>query len=113
MQTDGRTVLEDMELHGKPVMAGEQVILLLGAANRDPRHFPDPDRLDLSRGDKSHVGFGRGIHSCLGAPLARLEGQVAFQKLFERYPRLRLAEPRPPFKDHIVLRGLRRLPVTV
>jgi cytochrome P450 len=89
------------------------VILLVGAANRDPRQFPHPDRLDLTRGDKSHVGFGRGIHHCLGAPLARLEAQVAFPRLLERFPELRLADPTPAFKDHIVLRGLRRLPVTV
>jgi pimeloyl-[acyl-carrier protein] synthase len=113
VQVDGRTVLEDMEIGGARVRAGEQVILLLGSANRDPRKFPDPDRLDLSRGDKAHVGFGRGIHSCLGAPLARLEGQVAFQRLAERFPDLRLADAAPEFKDHIVLRGLRRLPVRV
>ncbi len=113
VQTDGRTVLEDMEIGGKPVKAGEQVILLLGSANRDPRQYPDPDRLDLSRGDKSHLGFGRGIHSCVGAPLARLEAQVAFQRLFQRFPDMRLADAKPEFKDHIVLRGLRRLPVRV
>ncbi|MBM3139410.1 MAG: cytochrome P450 [Chloroflexi bacterium] len=113
VQLDQRTALTDVEIGGRPVAAGEQVVMLLGAANRDPARFQDPDRLDLSRGDKSHLAFGRGIHHCLGAPLARMEGQVVFAKLVERFPSLRLADPAPRFKDHVVLRGLRALPVSV
>ncbi|MDA0364489.1 MAG: cytochrome P450 [Chloroflexi bacterium] len=112
VQADQRTAVEAMELHGRQIAPGEQIILLLGAANRDPRHFPEPDRLDLARSDRSHISFGRGIHYCVGAPLARLEGHVAFAKLIERFPSLRLADPAPRFKDHVVLRGLERLPVT-
>ena len=112
VQTDGRTALEDIEWNGELIKQGQQVFLLLGAANRDPAEFPDPDRLDISRGSKRHMSFGRGIHHCLGAPLARIEAQVALEKLLERYESLELAgEPR--FKDHIVLRGLRELPVDV
>ncbi len=112
VQTDGRTALEDIEWGGELIKQGQQVFLLLGAANRDPAEFPDPDRLDISRGSKRHMSFGRGIHHCLGAPLARIEAQVALEKLLERYESLELAgEPR--FKDHIVLRGLRELPVDV
>jgi cytochrome P450 len=112
VQADRRVAREDVEIGGRRVRRGEQVVLLLGAANRDPAQFADAERLDLSRGDKSHVGFGRGIHFCLGAPLARLEAQLAFPRLFERFPDLRLAGGEPRFKDHIVLRGLERLPVT-
>jgi len=110
VQTDGRTALEDIEWGGKVIKRGEQAFLLLGSGNRDPEEFPEPDRLDISRGSKRHLSFGRGIHHCLGAPLARIEAQVAFGKLLERYESIELAgEPR--FKDHIVLRGLRALPV--
>ncbi len=112
VQTDGRTALEDVEWNGKLIKEGQQVFLLLGSANRDPDEFPEPDRLDLSRGSKRHMSFGRGIHHCLGAPLARIEAQVALGKLLERYERLELAGE-PEFKDHIVLRGLRQLPVGV
>ncbi|MBM3139411.1 MAG: cytochrome P450 [Chloroflexi bacterium] len=112
VQTDGRAALEDVVIGGKQVRRGEQVILLLGAANHDPREFVDPDRLDLSRGDKSHLSFGRGIHHCLGAPLARLEGQVAIPAIVARFPGLRLTGERPRFKDQVVLRGLRSLRVS-
>ncbi len=111
VQADRRVAKTDLEIDGRRVRRGEQVVLLLGAANRDPEQFPGAERLDLARGDKSHVGFGRGIHHCLGAPLARLEAQLAFPRLLERFPALRLAEQEPRFKDHIVLRGLERLPV--
>lgn len=113
VQLDGRTALADVTIGGKTIAFGEQVILLLGSANRDPRAFPDPDRLDLERGNKSHLSFGRGIHHCLGAPLARMEGQIALPRLIARYPNLRLDEPAPLFKDNVVLRGLSRLPVAV
>ena len=88
------------------------MFLLLGSANRDPDESPEPDLLDIGRGSKRHMSFGRGIHHCLGAPLARIEAQVAFEKLLERYGELELAGE-PQFKDHIVLRGLRELPVAV
>ena len=113
VQVNGRTALVDVEIGGRSIRRGQPVILLIGSANRDPRAFSEPDRLDLARGAKSHLAFGRGIHHCLGAPLARLEAQVALPRLIERFPSMRLADPDPPFKDTVVLRGLRRLPVAV
>ena len=112
VQLDGRTALEDVEIGGKQVRKGQQIVLLIGAANRDPEVFADPDRLDLGREAQSHISFGRGIHHCLGAPLARIEGQVAFRKLLERFSEIRL-DGLPRFRDHVVLRGLRSLPVKV
>ena len=94
------------------IKQGQQVFLLLGAANRDPAEFPDLDRLDISRGSKRHMSFGRGIRHCLGAPLARIKAEVTLEKLLERYESLELADE-PRSKDHIVLCGLRELPVDV
>ena len=75
VQTDFRRALEDCEVNGFPLKKRDNIVLLLGAANRDPDVFDDPDRLDVGRGDRSHLSFGRGIHHCIGAPLARLEGR--------------------------------------
>jgi cytochrome P450 len=111
VQVDGRTVLEDMEIRGRQVKKGQGVILLLGAANHDAEVFTHPERLDITRRQASNISFGRGIHHCLGAPLARLEGRLAFAALLERYSDLRLLTAQPSFKDNIILRGLRTLPV--
>ena len=108
VQIDGRTALEDVMIGGKQVKRGQRVVLLIGAANRDPDVFSDPDRLDLSREAKNHISFGRGIHHCLGAPLARIEGQIAFRKLIERFPDIRLDET-PQFRNQVVLRGMKSL----
>jgi cytochrome P450 len=91
---------------------GHFVMVLLGAANRDPAQFPDPDRLNLARHPNQHLSFGRGIHFCLGAPLARVEGQVAIGSLVRRFPRLRL-DGEPVQRDTVTLRGLESLPVAV
>ncbi len=112
VQLDGRTALEDIEWRGETIKSGEQVILLLGAANRDPEAFPNPNELDLTREQNFHLSFSRGLHHCLGAPLARAEGQITFQRLLDRYPEISLAEE-PEFRDHVVLRGLKSLPVNV
>ena len=86
----------------------------IGAADRDPAQFPDPDRLDLARADNRHVAFGLGIHFCLGAPLARVEGQIALGTLVARLPRLALATREPPaYRQSLTLRGLKTLPVSV
>ena len=106
-----RLVLEDCEVNGVPLQRDDNVLLLIGSANRDPQVFDHPDQLDVGRRDNNHVAFGRGIHFCLGAPLARLEGRVAIEVLLERYPSLRLESDRPAFRSSIVLRGLERLPV--
>jgi pimeloyl-[acyl-carrier protein] synthase len=111
VQIDIRTALEDIELGDKHIRKGQGVLLLIGSANRDPEVYSDPDRLDLARHETSHIAFGRGIHHCLGAPLARLEGRVAFEMLLERFEDIQLLTDRPQFKDHVVLRGLETLPI--
>ena len=89
-----RAAREDVEVGGTVIPTGEQATFSLASANRDPERFADPDVFDITRADANrHVAFGKGIHICLGAPLARLEGQVAFDTLFRRYPDLRLAVP--------------------
>jgi cytochrome P450 len=103
-----------VEIHGKTIDKGQAVILLLASANRDPAMFPDPDRLDLTRSENRHLGFGAGIHVCLGAPLARLEGQIAVQALLRRYPHMALLAAKPEWRDDLVtFRRLARLPVAV
>jgi cytochrome P450 len=94
---------------------GAGMFLLLAAANRDPAKYPDPDRFDIRRGSNDHLGFGDGIHFCIGAPLARLEGAVAIGSMLERFPRLALADPvaRPAHKGSFLLRGLAALPLAI
>ena len=112
VQLDGRDAVEDVEIGGKRIRAGQRVISSLGAANRDPSAFTNPNALDISRAEKSHISFGRGIHHCLGAPLAVLEGRIAFAGLLERFSSFTLlAEPR--YRDQVVLRGVRELWVEV
>jgi hypothetical protein len=111
VQRTGRIAREDVEIGGRPIKAGEVVLGLIGAANRDPAHFPDPDRLDLDRRDNRHLAFGWGIHFCLGAPLARVEAQAALGAVLRRFPGLRLAEPSVRWRETSVLRGLTALPV--
>ena len=111
VQTDFRRVLEDCEVSGIPLRKRENMILLLGAANRDPDVFENPDRLDVGRDDRSHLSFGRGIHHCIGAPLARLEGRIVLETLLERFSSIGLLDERPRFRNSIVLRGLESLPL--
>ncbi|MFM7243744.1 MAG: cytochrome P450 [Planctomycetaceae bacterium] len=105
-----RYALEDVEVAGVRFRKGEVIGLLLGSANRDPARFAEPDRFDVGRSPNPHVSFGAGIHACVGAPLARLEMQVALRVLFERLPGLRIAEP-PRVKDAWHFRGLESLRV--
>ncbi len=103
---------------GRPAVViprGEMVLAVLGSANHDERQFPDPETLDLSRTPNQHVAFGQGAHYCLGAPLARLEGQIAFETLLRRAPSLRLAVPATSlrWRRALFLRGLERLPVAL
>ena len=115
VQLDGRSACEDLDVRGIDVVAGEQVATILGAANRDPRKFDDPDRFDIGRTGPQPMSFGAGIHFCLGAPLARVEGQVVFDRLLDRFPVIEPAwgQERPRYRDSIVLRGLESLPVRV
>lgn len=108
-----RIVQEQHTLHGKQLKPGERVFLLMNAANRDPRAFPDPDRLDLQRDGPAHLTFGFGAHICLGFPLARLEGQIALPALLRRWRRLEIAAARLEWLDSMVLRGMKALPLRV
>lgn len=112
VQLDARTALEDVEIGGVLIPKKEQPVLLLAAANRDPAQFPDPDRLDLRRTPNAHIAFSSGIHFCVGASLARAEGQVAIGRMVERMPNMALADDHPPYKDNVTLRGLASLPVS-
>jgi pimeloyl-[acyl-carrier protein] synthase len=111
VQRTARIPNTDVEVGGRSIPKGTMVVAAIGAANRDPAHFPDPDRLDVGRADNRHIAFGFGIHYCLGAPLARLEGQIAFGTLLRRFPRLALASPAADWRESSTLRGLRTLPV--
>ena len=115
VQVTGRGVMGDLEVAGTPIAAGQHVTMVLGAANRDPLQFSEPDRLDLGRRDVRHVAFGHGIHFCLGAALARLEGQIALGRLVRRFPTLRLetAPAALPRMQGIVFRGVESLPVSI
>jgi len=108
-----RFAREEIELGGVAIGQGEMVVPVLAAAGRDPARFPDPDRFDLERAESHrHLAFGKGIHACLGAPLARLEGQIALGALFGRYPDLRLAAaPDEIAWQALPLRGVTRLPL--
>lgn len=112
VQLTVRFALQDAEVAGVPVPAGSTLLLLIGAANRDPAAYEHPERLDIGRTPLRHLAFGQGIHFCLGAPLARLETQIALRMLLARAPQLRLAGE-PEWKDHITLRGLSRLPLSL
>ena len=112
-QLVSRTALVDLELGGKRVRAGDTVLLALGAANRDPEAFEDPDRLDVARARNPHLAFGLGTHACPGAQLARIEARAAIGALLERFPRIRLGAAPPVRRRTAVLRGLERLPVRV
>ena len=108
VQLDSRIARSHVELHGKRIIPGQRVICLLGAANRDPQAFPNADLLDVGRPAANHLAFGRGVHYCLGAPLARLEGRVAFEALLPRLSSLRLSEE-PRYRNQVTLRGLESL----
>jgi cytochrome P450 len=109
-----RWVRQDTEFGGQLLQRGQQIMALLASANHDDEQFPNPDVFDISREPNRHVAFGTGVHACLGATLARLEGQIAFATLLARMPNLALAIPRDEvrWRDATFLRGLTRLPVT-
>ncbi len=106
-----RIVRRDFELHGRSLQAGQKVLLVQASANRDPRRFEAPDELDVGRRKNRHAAFGAGIHTCIGAPLARVEGRLAFPRILERLPGLRLVEAEPRWHPTILNRALVELPV--
>jgi cytochrome P450 len=112
LQLFERTATEDVELGDITVREGERIAALLGAANRDPEVFAEPDRFNVMRGDNPHLGFGAGIHFCVGAPLARVELQTSLRTLRSRFPGMQLAQ-QPQRRPEFVIRGVTSLPVTV
>jgi cytochrome P450 len=112
VQRTARIPAEDITIGGKVIPKGDMVMPFIGAADRDPAQFSEPDRLDIGRTDNRHIAFGWGIHFCLGAPLARVEGQIAINTLVRRLPKLALATEAPAFRQSLTLRGLSALPVT-
>ena len=113
LQYFNRWVLKPgVEIAGRPMAVGDDVVMLFGSAQRDPRRFDFPDRLDVGRGDPSHIGFGGGIHFCVGAPLARAELAVAFADLIRYFPDMELAEE-PARHQAFAIRGLTELQLTV
>jgi cytochrome P450 len=111
VQFTGRIAKEEIEIAGVTVRPGQQTILLLAAANRDSEQFEDAQRFDITRKETQHLAFSFGIHYCLGAPLARLEGEIALGTLVRRLCGLELLTDPPEYKENIVLRGLAALPV--
>ena len=111
VQLTSRIVLAEVDVDGQRIPPGMQLSFMLGAANHDPAVFTDPHTLDIARKPNPHLAFGSGIHYCLGAPLARLEAQIAFDTLLRRFATLALLDDNPPHRDNYLLRGLERLPV--
>jgi cytochrome P450 len=115
VQSTSRNTLSDTEVGGTMIKAGTGCFVILAAANHDPAQFPDPDRFDITREPRDHVAFGDGIHFCIGAPLARLEGAIAIGSALARFPGLRLKGPDAPltYKGSYFLRGLSQLTMAI
>jgi cytochrome P450 len=113
VQINFRAALEDTEIDGEPLPAGQQVLVLQGAANRDPARFDDPERLDVSRPDNVSLSFGWGAHHCIGAALARMEGEEVLRALVGRFSAIELVDDTPPWRTGMTLHGLERLDVEV
>ncbi|OOK73767.1 cytochrome P450 family protein [Mycobacterium kansasii] len=112
-QITPRVALADISIAGETIPRGAKVNLLLAAGNRDPRRFTDPDLFVPDRPDNQHLGFGHGIHACFGAPMARLETQIALTALVRRLESPRLVADPPPYRRNPLLRGPRHVVVTV
>jgi cytochrome P450 len=110
-QQTGRIAPDNLTMGGHEIKKGQAVIAVMAAGNRDPERFPEPDRLDLSRQDNRHLAFGWGSHFCFGAPLARLEGQVALDTILRRVPHLELTSEPLVWRENLGLRGLRAFPL--
>ena len=108
-----RVAAADLEMGGKTIREGQRVFAFMNSANRDPEAFDDAERFDIGRVQNPHLTFGHGIHFCLGAPLARLEAQIAAVRLTERLPHIRLSGDEPEWHDSLILRGVKSLPVTL
>lgn len=113
VQFTARVLKEDIEVCGQPIPKKWTILCMLGAANRDPKRFKDPNQLDLKRLNNQHLAFSAGPHACIGGQLARLEGQIAILNLVQRFPEMRLAGPRPEWASTFGLRGLKDLRVVL
>ncbi len=113
VQLTARVLKEDVEICGQHIPKKWSVLCMLGAANRDPKRFKDPDQLDLKRLNNQHLAFSAGPHACIGGQLARLEGQVALLNLVQRFPQMKLTGPRPEWAPTFGFRGLKNLPVVI
>jgi len=111
VQFTARVLKEDIEICGQPIRKGWTVLCMLGAANRDPKQFKEPNQLDLKRLNNQHLAFSAGLHFCIGAQLARLEGQIAFLNLAQRFPQMKLTGTRPEWASTFGFRGLKSLSV--
>jgi cytochrome P450 len=111
VQITYRSALADANLQGKLIRKGDLVNSILGSANRDPRRFSNPDRFDITRNEGRHLGFGIGIHFCIGAPLVRLEAEIVFETILRRFPKISLRTETLAWQEHPIFRGLRSLPV--
>lgn len=112
-QVSARWAKTEVEVDGRVIKPGEPILVFLGAGNRDPEQFVDPDTLDITRPDNKHLTFGSGVHFCLGGPLARLEARIAIAVLVRRFPEMQLLDPDPPRRPTLALRGLASLPVAL
>src|SRR5690606_11476537 len=113
VQISYRSAAEDVEIGGKLIRKGDLVNSILAAGNRDPERFTEPDRFDITRDEGRQLGLGLGIHFCLGAPLVRLEAQVALSTILHRFPNLSLATDQLEWQEHPIFRGVKSLPVDV
>jgi cytochrome P450 len=106
-----RVATADTQISDRKICKGQMITLMLGAGNRDQVQFAQPDQFDVTRADNRHLGFGFGIHFCVGAPLARLEGQIALDAILRRLPQIKLTGVDVEWREDITVRGLKRLPL--
>ena len=111
VQITYRSALQDAQINGKLIRKGDLVNTIVGSANRDPERFAHADRFDITRNEGRHLGFGRGIHFCIGAPLVRLEAEIVFETILRRFPDINLATEKLEWQEHPIFRGLKSLPV--
>ena len=111
VQITYRSTLADANIGGRIIRKGDLVNTILGSANRDPERFSNPDRFDITRNEGRHLGFGLGIHFCIGAPLVRMEADLVFETILRRFPNLQLATETLEWQEHPIFRGLKSLPV--
>lgn len=112
VQFTSRVATEDVDIDGITIRSGEKVLIALGAVNRDPAQFLDPDRFDITRANNSHLAFADGIHHCLGASLTRIEAEIAINTLIQQLPNLKLLQDKLEWRNKVALRGLKALPLT-